>query len=470
MSIFDRPISRRQVLKAGAAVPAAMMLAQAAPAAAAQRVRGAAGRFASASSTTVTMSDWWGSQFGHYYPEMQKLTGVTINQQLYPYSTTKLFTQLDAGSAADIFLVDSHWNGTLLPEASKVLVPFDAALKSQKVDMSKWNIPQTVDNGYQGHLWGLDLFVTQDVIGFVNTELADKDGLLKDLPLWGTPSYDKWKWPQWVDWLKAGTKITSSGKVEQYGYSASAGYLFQPILASLGGQLMNNPWDYNETKSLFDTPEVIETVQTIANLYIKDKVAAPLGVETALGGPNASGASFLAKKALATQGWSTPSVYPVQTNFPMSYIHLPYLENKVHAVGSNSLSVNKNFSDPQVALDWIITFTTNTAVRKNFILWSSVPAYDPLPIVNSTPAGDPKTIALINLSRISGQSPIPSDTHTIARWPYWLGRFAPVDFQNAMMTVPEQVILGKATAKEACQAAAKQLNAAIVQGRSAAGV
>ena len=42
MSIFDRPISRRQVLKAGAAVPAAMMLAQAAPAAAAQRVRGAA--------------------------------------------------------------------------------------------------------------------------------------------------------------------------------------------------------------------------------------------------------------------------------------------------------------------------------------------------------------------------------------------------------------------------------------------
>ena len=32
MSILDRPISRRQVLKAGAAVPAAMMLAQAAPA------------------------------------------------------------------------------------------------------------------------------------------------------------------------------------------------------------------------------------------------------------------------------------------------------------------------------------------------------------------------------------------------------------------------------------------------------
>ena len=469
MSILDRPISRRQVLKAGAAVPAAMMLAQAAPAQAAQRSRSAAKKFTSG-SITMTMSDWWGSQFGHYYPEMQKLTGVTIDQQLYPYSPTKLLTQVDAGSAADFFLIASQWNGTLLTEAEKVLVPFDAALKSQKVDMSKWNIPPTIDNGYGGHIWGLDLFVTQDVIGYVNTELADKDGLLKDLPLWGTPSYDTWKWPQWVDWLKAGTKITSSGKVEQYGYSASAGYLFQPILASLGGQLMNNPWDYNETKSLFDTPEVIETVQTIANLYIKDKVAAPLGVETALGGPNASGASFLARKALATQGWSTPSVYPVQTNFPMSYIHLPYLDQKVHAVGSNSLAVNKTYSDPQVALDWIITFTTNTEVRKNFIIWSSVPAYDPLPIVNATPAGDPKTISLINLSRVAGQSPLPNDTKNIARWPYWLGRFAPADFQNAISSVPEQVILGKATAKDACQAAAKQLNAAIVLGRSAAGM
>ena len=154
----------------------------------------------------------------------------------------------------------------------------------------------------------------------------------------------------------------------------------------------------------------------------------------------------------------------------MSYIHLPYLDQKVHAVGSNSLNVNKTYSDPQTALDWIITFTTNTDVRKNFIIWSSVPAYDPLPIVDSTPAGDPKTIALINLSRIVGQSPIPADTVDVNRWPYWLGRFAPVDFQNAITSVPEQVILGKATAAEACQAAAKQLNAAIAQGRSAAGM
>ena len=87
----------------------------------------------------------------------------------------------------------------------------------------------------------------------------------------------------------------------------------------------------------------------------------------------------------------------------------------------------------------------------------------------NTTHGDPKTIALINLSRIKGQSPLPADTAAINRWPYWLGRYAPVNFQNAMMSVPQEVILGKATAKQACQAAAQQLNAAIKQGRQAAG-
>ena len=72
---------------------------------------------------------------GHYFPQMQKLTNVTIDQQV-PLYNHKLFTQLDAGSAADIFLVDSHWNGAPC-RANKVLVPFDAALKSAKVDMAQ---------------------------------------------------------------------------------------------------------------------------------------------------------------------------------------------------------------------------------------------------------------------------------------------------------------------------------------------
>ena len=53
----------------------------------------------------------------------------------------------------------------------------------------RWTWPNEhiahVDNGYDGHIWGLDLFVTQDVIGYVDTELAEKDGLLKIGPCGG---------------------------------------------------------------------------------------------------------------------------------------------------------------------------------------------------------------------------------------------------------------------------------------------
>ncbi|HLI76021.1 MAG TPA: hypothetical protein VKV02_03675 [Acidobacteriaceae bacterium] len=414
----------------------------------------------------MTFSNWWGTQFAHFLPEMEKLTGIKIHQQLYSYNSAKFFTPLVSGTAPDFFLADSAWNGTLLPEASKYLVPFDERLKAKKVDMSKWDVPPGSEEGYGGNTWGLSLFVAQDVICFVNTEMADKDGLLKELPVWGSPSFDTWKWDKYVDWLKAGTKTMRNGKVEQYGISiggAAWGGLFSAVLAGFGGSLVNNEFTYNETKSLFDTEPVIETVQALSDLFNRYKVAAPLGVETAV-----TGGTFLAKRALSATNNSTPSAYPAGS-FPMTYFHLPYHENKVHCHGANMLSVNKRFSAADVAQDWIITFCTNTAVRKNFLQVSSVPAYDPLPIVQASPSGDSKTIALINLSRIKGKSSIPANTKDVKAYPYWIGgRYAPADTLTALQSTVQSVILGKNTAKEACQAAAKQLNEKIANARRAA--
>jgi hypothetical protein len=470
MSALDRSLSRRKFLAASAAVPAAALLASAAPSygAALSTASVATRRPSGSSAAAMTFSDWWGNQFDHYLGTMKKLTGDAVSQEEGSYSVTKLFTELTAGSAPSFFLVDSHWNGTLLPNASKYLYPLDGALKTAGVDPKGWNIPPSVDNGYGGQVWGLDLFVTQDNIVFVNTEMADKDGLLKDLPLWGTASFDNWKWPQFVDFLKSATKTTSSGKVVQYAIGAGEGLpslafgLFQATLASMGGaQLMNNAFDYDETKSLFDSEPVIETVQMIADLYTRYKVAAPLGVDTS------ETPAYTTEKAMMTVWYSTPSI---GGNFPMSYMHLPYVDQRVHAVGSNSFCVNKSFSDPEEAAAWIITFTTNPSIRKPFLEFSSVPAYDPLPIVATAPDSPGKTIALINLSRIPGASTEPSHTVDVARWPYWLGRWAPSQTMAALTSVPEQVILGKSTAKQACQGMASQLNAAISEARSAAGV
>ena len=39
----------------------------------------------------------------------------------------------------------------------------------------------------------------------------------------------------------------------------------------------------------------------------------------------------------------------------------------------------------EAALDWVITFITDNEVRAKFLQVSSVPAYDPLPIVEASP-------------------------------------------------------------------------------------
>jgi ABC-type glycerol-3-phosphate transport system substrate-binding protein len=461
LSILDSRITRRQLLAAtAAALPAAALFAAC----------GSSGSTATKGGkpSSLTFSNWWGDQFANYLPLMQKLTDIKVNQQLYAYSSTKFFTPLASGTAPDMFLFDSAWNGTILPEASKYLVAFDERLKTKKVDMSKWDVPPSTEEGYGGKTWGLSLFVAQDVICFVNKEAADQDGLLKELPVWGTPAFDTWKWDKYVDWLKAGTKVTSSGKVEQYGLSLGTnpgGLLFSAMLASFGGALVNNLWTYDETKSLFNTEPVVETVQNIADLYTKHKCVAPLGVETAI-----TGGTYLAKRSLSTVGNSTPSEFPVSQNFPMEYFHLPFQEHRVHCHGANALGVNQHYSDPDPVLDWIITFATNTEVRKKFLEVSSVPAYDPLTIVEASAVGDPKTIALINLSRIKGKSSIPNDTAGVIGYPYWVGgRYAPADTAAAVSSVVESVILGKSTAQAACATAAKQLDAKIADGRRAAG-
>ena len=107
---------------------------------------------------------------------------------------------------------------------------------------------------------------------------------------------------------------------------------------------------------------------------------------------------------------------------------------------------------------------------EKFLEVSSVPSYDPLPIVKAAPDSPGKTVALIDLSRIPGASSIPSHTVDVVRWLYWFGRYAPSQTQAALTSVPQQVILGKATAKEACKAMASQLNVAISEARAAAGV
>ena len=93
---------------------------------------------------------------------------------------------------------------------------------------------------------------------------------------------------------------------------------------------------------------------------------------------------------------------------------------------------------------------------------SSVPAYDPLPIVQASPEGPPKTIGLINLSRIKGMSTLPQNAEGVETYPGWLGR-KPQFFSDTMGAAMESVLIGKATVKDAFAQAKTKIDAELAK-------
>lgn len=382
-----------------------------------------------------------------------------INEEQVPGGSgfeQKLLTQFVAGTAPDFFLVDTYWNGDMFPSGN--LFPLDDYLKSRSdVDPSKWNVPQSKENGYQGKTMGLSVFTAQDLIVHINYELADSQGLLKDLPTWGALNYDQWHWEDFLTWLKAGTKMNSDGTVSQYGLGTDvSGFteLIKVLTYQNGGSEFDEGiWNYAEQHLLYDQPPAQQAIQWLADLVLTAKVAPKPAAEAAI-----HGGSYRAKRAVAAIDWSTPSIYPEEGLFKQTWIALPFSKHRLHRFGANYLAVNQHSKQRDAALEWITTFCVDKDVRTLFLQYSSVPAYDPLPIVNAAPAGTPKTIALINLSHIKGMSPTPATAEGVISYPGWDGR-DPQFTDNTIRTAMQSVLTGSATVKEAFALAKQKIDA-----------
>ena len=443
--MMNHSITRRRLLRtAMAAAPASVLLATYGRTALAQS---SPSTINTQQNATISLGHWWGDQFAHYIPILKDQVGIDVSEQRTPYPQfdQKLLTQLAGNTAPDVFLWDANNNGSLF--TSNVVVPWDDYLAANTVDMSKWNIAPSTEVGYGGKIMGLSVFTMQDLIVHVNKELADQDGLLANAPLWGTDKFDTWRWDDFVNWLKAGTK-SSGGTVQQYGLgSGDTQYLtglLRALIADNGGGIFDDDWNYGETKSRLDEDPVIDAAQKIVDLITVHKVAPLPGEESAI-----QGGTYLAKRALSAINWSTPSIFPESNTFPQEHFHLPYITNKVHAVGGNALMINRSSPNVDVAQEWVLRFLLDDQVRTQFFEISSVPAYDPLPIVNASAAGTPKTIALINLARIANVTSLPSDAANVVTFPRWYGAKASKFTQQSIADALSKAILGSSSVKEA---------------------
>lgn len=434
-----------------------------APAPAGQQQSGAASAPAKAGAE-VRFTHWWGEQFKHYIPMLEEKTGIKAVEEPSPYNGyfEKLLTQLVSGVGPDFMLLDANEFGKFWP--SGTVAPMDEYLASSGVDMSKWNIAPKEENGWEGKAMGLSLFTMQDLILHVNKELADAAGITKELPVWGSDKFDQWQWTDLVAWCKKGTKVNADGTVAQYGLATNmAGFndIHRAVIATNLGHILDDEWTYKETKSLVNTPETIEALQKMVDTVLVDKIAPTPDAAQAI-----QGGAYRAKRALCDITWSTPSIYPDNIGFEQIHAHLPFLKKRVHAVGANCLSLNSASKNLDASAKWITTFCVDKDVRTEFLQVSSVPAYDPLPIVQASPEGRAKTIALINLSRIEGMSTLPDHTKDTEKYPRGYGAKAPQFMRDTLNAAMQSVVIGSATLQQAMDDAKTKIDAELAKAKS----
>ena len=453
---MQHEFSRRQVLgMLGAAVPAPALL----------RMLSRSGVLRpEALSGTVSFGHFLGTEFAQNFdPLMAKvLPGIKVVQESTPYSNyaQKILTELAGGTAPDFFFWDVTVAGA--PFSTSISSSWNDYLKSQGPagNASTWGQPFQMATNSPGTVIGLPVLFPQSYVVHIDEELASSQGFLKGAPIWGSSSYDSWNWDQFVEWVKGMTKVRNNGTVVQYGTGGTnlaSPSLFAQLVASNGGTLFRGgtPYTYTNDKSNLTDAPVIEAAQMLVDLVRKYKVAPQPSAEAQA----SAGDTYRSKLAVTVIQLAEASSYPESTTFKQTYMALPPFHTKVRQVGITPWLVNRNSSKQDLARDWIFTWATNKSVRTLAAAINGAPAYDPLPIVESLPAGQNRTVCLVNLSRVKGHSSVPSDTVGVQNSPYYMDckatAFAATTIGNALTGA----FLGKATVKESMSQAKSAIDA-----------
>jgi ABC-type glycerol-3-phosphate transport system substrate-binding protein len=446
---LNRGLSRRSLLAAAAGVPLATLLASCGN-----------DDDSTAGNNNLALAHWMGGKFAEgFLPAMAKKSPVVVADRPTPYNDhLQLFlTQMASGNAPDIIMLDAGWNGDIYP--NDLLVPLNDYIDEKKLDLGKWNMDLKQAYGFDGKILAWPLQTGQTPVVYINKEMAEADGLLAEAPLFGTDRFDTWKWDTFIDWLKAGTRIRRDGTVERYGlsYADTTGWVYlRSLVASLGAELLDDAWNYDETTSLLNSEPVLEAAQLLADAVLLHKVVPPPAVEGSI-----QGGTWRAKRAMTNIQWSDPGVYPEDQVFPQEEIHMPYLEKKVAAVGFNSLAINKNSKNADAAMEWLGTFNTDPDIRAVTLEILAPPAYDPVPIIEAAADSRGKKLAQIGMSRYAEPD--------VVLFPRWNGRYAGNLIDREINSALERIYLGDQSVREAFTAAKEAVDEQIKRKRETAG-
>ena len=410
---------------------------------------------------TLRFSSWHGD-FWVALAEivMEKHPHLTMINESTPFSQyqSKLLTQAAGGVAAEVMMVNAPWQAALFRR--NALVPFDDYLAEARIDNRQWDADPWKACGWKGRTYGLSPAYQPMWQMVINRGLVEKAGV-KMPPIWTldgpTEGYDTWNWDDMVEFLKSLTKITSDGKVEQYGLDKPQVTFSGTTLMNIyqnGGRLFDVDLGYTETETLVNSPESVEALQNSMDLSEKHKVA-PSQEESAA----VKGGLFLAQKAAVQITHPGPASYREHVKtMDLDFAPVPWNKTRLKYLGSSPWTINRAAQHHDDAALFAITASTDDDAT--FWMTSTI-NLAPFKMRDNI-AKLPKDVYYRNtyevfLSRDDRFSGYPRATEN-AKWlPRFYGR-KPDFFNNAMKPEVEKVLLGDQTMQQAMDNVKKKVD------------
>ena len=237
---------------------------------------------------------------------------------------TKLLTMIASGSAPDMAMLGMDW---LAPYAAKgALLPLDNYIeKGFPLDDMYDSVEECLK--YKGKYYALPRDTTSNVL-YYNKKLFQEAEL-------SFPT-ENWTWDDFLQAAKTLTKTDKSGRTIQWGFFFDIypdGWYHW--LLSNGTSFINQDF----TQSTMNTPKVIETLQFLADLKLKHKVAPDAGQAKELGG--SEGVFKSQRAAMYIGGVSRSYRFAEVPELEWDIAPIPYRTAKVSRVWSNLWVVPK---------------------------------------------------------------------------------------------------------------------------------
>lgn len=224
---------------------------------------------------TIKISMWWD---GAPTTELAKATIKAIEEKYnckieyvsIPFEgyISKLNASVLSGEPmADIVYIEAR---TLpaLTEAD-IIIPVDGFF-----DFSdpKWPSIIKQTGQYAGKQYGFASYSWDGAGIYYNKEMIEKAGIPDPFDL---QEKGEWNWDTFIETARATTKDTDGdGAIDQWGLSDQIYYMFNPIVLSNDGDFIKIT-DDGRAQYMLDTPNAIEALQFVSDLYNKYKVVMP---------------------------------------------------------------------------------------------------------------------------------------------------------------------------------------------------